>query len=92
MAKQGMHKNDLNDQRQSKGRNRPDQSQAMTTGSYKKPETYRMQALQHKAGDKQGQAGKEPQWNEHPGWTHEKTSTRARSIRSGRSGSRSNAT
>ena len=91
MAKQGQHKNDLNDQTKSKGRNRPDQSMAMTSGSYKKPETYRMQALQGKATNKPGQLAKEPTWNEHPGHVRDKYSTRARSPRSGRSGSQSNA-
>lgn len=92
MAKQGQHKNDLNDQTKSKGRNRPDQSMAMTSGSYKKPETYRTQALAHRATSKPGQMAKEPSWNEHPGHSRDQTSTRARHPRSGRSGSRSNAT
>src|SRR5438105_15761166 len=91
MAKQGQHKNDLNDQTKSKGRNRPDQSMTMTSGTYKKPETYRMQAMQHKDTARQGQMAK-PDWNEHPGWQHDKYSTRARHPRSGRSGSQSNAT
>ena len=90
MAKQGQHKNDLNDQTKSKGRNRPDQSMAMTSGSYKKPETYRMQAIMRQATNKLGQTAKEPGWNEHPGWSHDKSSTRARHPRSGRSGSKSN--
>ncbi|HEX6512239.1 MAG TPA: hypothetical protein VF157_08075 [Chloroflexota bacterium] len=92
MAKQGMQKDDLNDQRQSKGRNRPDQSMAMTTGNYKKPDTYLMQAMQHRPTNKPGQMAREPEWNEHPGWTRDKTSTRARRPGSGRSGSQSNAT
>jgi hypothetical protein len=49
-----------------------------------------MQAIMRKATDKPGQVAKEPRWNEHPGWSHEKMSTRARSTRSGRSGSKSN--
>lgn len=91
MAKQGQHKNDLNDQNKSKGRNRPGQSMRMTIGSYKKPETYRMQALQHQANNKTGQEAKSPGWNEHPGWQRDKTSMRSRRVRSGRSGSDSNA-
>ena len=62
----------------------------MTSGSYKKPETYRMQAIMRQATNKPGQDAKEPRWNEHPGWTHDKSSTRARHPRSGRSGSKSN--
>lgn len=47
MAKQGQHKRDINDPRISKGPNNPSKSQPMTTGPYKKPETYRKQALEH---------------------------------------------
>jgi hypothetical protein len=65
---------------------------AMTSGSYKKPETYREQAIRGEATDKPGQTAKEPAWNEHPGHEHQKYSTRARHPRSGRSGSQSNAT
>jgi hypothetical protein len=63
----------------------------MTSGSYKKPETYRMQAMQRKDTTRQGQTAK-PDWTEHPGWEHDKYGTRARHPRSGRSRSDSNAT
>lgn len=48
MAKQGEHKYDANDKRISKGPNNPSKSQPMKTGTYKKPETYRKQAAEHR--------------------------------------------
>jgi hypothetical protein len=56
MAKQGQHKQDRNDPRRSKGPNNPEKSITITTGSYKKPETYRLQAAEGKATDAQAQA------------------------------------
>src|SRR5690348_14822719 len=92
MAKQGQHKNDLNDQTKSKGRNRPGQSMDMTSGSYKKPETYRAQAMQGKPTNKQGQMARSPGWNEHPGHrTAPKYGPGQATTRSGRTGTRSNA-
>jgi hypothetical protein len=93
MAKQGQHKHDANDQRKSKGHNNPDKSQTITTGTYKKQETYRRQAAEHENPNKQPQAARH-EWN--PDTRDEPStagSTRARdsSIRSGRSGSDSNA-
>jgi hypothetical protein len=47
MAKQGQHKRDGNDPRVSRGHNNPSKSTPITTGTYKKPETYRKQAAEH---------------------------------------------
>lgn len=91
MAKQGQHKGDAHDQTKSKGPNNPDKSVTVTTGSYKKPETYAKQAAEHRATNRQAQAAKN-EWNED---TRDKPSiagsTRARHPRSGRSGSDSGA-
>ena len=91
MPKQGMHENDAHDQRKSKGNTNPERSQTITTGSVKKQETYRMQAIRHEDPGKQAQAAKN-EWNAD---TRDKPTTegatRARNPRSGRSGSDSNA-
>jgi hypothetical protein len=91
MAKQGQHKNDAHDQSKSKGHNNPSESVTITTGSYKKQETYRKQAGEHKDTARQAQSDKN-EWNED---TRDKPtsagSTRARHPRSGRSGSDSDA-
>ena len=63
MAKQGQHKHDHDDPRVSRGHNNPSQSMTITTGSYKKPETYEEQARQHKDTDPQAQAAKNA-WHE----------------------------
>jgi hypothetical protein len=63
MAKQGQHKNDANDNTKSKGHNNPDKSVTITTGSYKKQETYEQQAYEHQATNKQAQAARND-WNE----------------------------
>jgi len=63
MAKQGQHQNDANDKTKSKGHNNPDKSTTITTGSYKKPETYAKQARAHQDPGKQPQAAKND-WNE----------------------------
>jgi hypothetical protein len=90
MPKSGQHENDANDQRKSKGRNNPSRSQTITTGTYKKPETYAERAREHKEPEPIAQRQKN-EWNED---TRDKPSiegsTRARKTRSGRSGSRSN--
>jgi hypothetical protein len=101
MAKSGQHHNDgLNPSKprgheKSRGHNHPDRSQEITTGTYKKPETYRAQAAQHssKTDDSgRGATNREP-WNEDI--RDEPTnsgSTRARDESlHGRSGSDSNA-
>ena len=58
MAKQGQHKNDRNDPRKSPGPNKPAKSMTITTGSYKKPETYAEQAAEGKATNRQAQAAR----------------------------------
>ena len=63
MAKQGQHENDGSDNTKSKGHNNPDKSVTITTGSYKKQETYEQQAREHKATNKQAQAARND-WNE----------------------------
>jgi hypothetical protein len=91
MPKRGQHKNDANDKNKAKGHNNPSQSQPITTGTYKKPETYRKQAIERKDTAPLPQLAKN-EWNEDT--RAEPTtegSTRARHPRSGRSGSQSNA-
>jgi hypothetical protein len=93
MAKQGQHNDDSHDYDKSKGPNKPDKSVTITTGSYKKPETYQEQAAEHRANNRQAQAAGN-EWNEDT--RDEPTiedSPRAREsdIGSGRSGSDSNA-
>ncbi|HEV2126763.1 MAG TPA: hypothetical protein VGW38_28735, partial [Chloroflexota bacterium] len=69
----------------------PERSQTITTGTYKKKETYEQQAYEHKDPHKQPQAAQNP-WNRD---TRDKVtttgSTRARdsSVSGGRSGSES---
>jgi len=58
MAKQGQHNNDSRDSDKSRGHNNPDKSQTITTGSYKKSETYEKQKYEHKDPHKQGQEDK----------------------------------
>ena len=102
MAKSGQHHNSgLNSStprghETSRGRNHPDRSQEITTGSYKKPETYQKQAREHSSAtsDSAPQAANQEAWN--ADIRDEPTnfgSTRARdeSLHSGRSGSDSNA-
>jgi hypothetical protein len=91
MAKQGQHKRDANDPRISKGNTNPEKSMTITTGTYKKKETTKRQAAEHKDTNRPAQAAKN-EWDED---TREEPttagSTRARRTRSGRSGSDSNA-
>ena len=63
MAKQGRHKNAGSDNTKSKGHNNPDKSVTVTSGSYKKQETYEEQAREHQATNKQAQAARND-WNE----------------------------
>lgn len=63
MAKQGQHNKDGNDPDVSRGHNNPDKSVTITTGSYKKPETYKKQAAEHKADNKRAQEDKN-EWTE----------------------------
>jgi len=55
MAKSGQHEHDSNDPRVSKGHTNPSESQTITTGSYKKQETYAERARQHKHPEPQAQ-------------------------------------
>lgn len=89
MPKKGQHR-DGNDPRISRGHNNPEKSQTITTGTYKKSETYRKQAAEHENPNKEPQH-QELEWRhdtrQHPPDVHE---TRARHLRGRRSGSRSN--
>jgi hypothetical protein len=99
MAKKGQHKNDdINPSKpkgheKSRGHNNPDKSVTITTGSYKKPETYKKQAYEHKDPYRQAQAARADRNEDIRDKPTIEGSTRARdsSIRSGRSGSDSNA-
>ncbi|HEX2913104.1 MAG TPA: hypothetical protein VH186_20025 [Chloroflexia bacterium] len=92
MAKQGQHNNDQHDYDKSPGHNNPDKSVTITTGNYKKHETYEKQAHAHKDTGKRGELDENP-WNED---TRDKptieNSPRARDsdLDSGRNGSQSN--
>jgi hypothetical protein len=99
MAKAGQHHNDAADgakprgHEKSKGNNNPSKSQTITTGSYKKPETYRQQAAEHRDPHKAPQQQANP-WNEDIREAVSiQGSTRARDsdLSGGRSGSDSNA-
>jgi hypothetical protein len=95
MAKKGQHKNDAFDQTKSPGHNNPSQSQTITTGTYKKPETYEQQKYERKPTDKQPQAAAN-EWNPERSETHPRNAghaVRARlsDVTGNRSGSDSNA-
>ena len=102
MAKAGQHHNDgLSSAKprghaKSRGRNKPDLSQEITTGSYKKPETYARQARERSAGtaDSQPQAANRQAWNEdlrdQPDTSSGSPRARESDITGGRSGSDSN--
>lgn len=64
MAKQGQHHNDGNDQDVSRGHNNHEKSTPITTGTYKKPETYEKQKYEGKPTDKQAQDAKN-EWHLH---------------------------
>lgn len=63
MPKQGQHNKDGNDPDVSRGHNKPKKSTRITTGTYKKPETYAKQAREHEDPAKQAQEH-EPHWYE----------------------------
>jgi hypothetical protein len=73
MAKDGQHKHDGNDPRDSKGPNNPDKSVTITTGSSKKKETYEKQAREGK------DTGKEAQHDKNEWIEDETTENRAKS-------------
>jgi hypothetical protein len=97
MAKQGQHNNDANDKDISKGHNNPSKSVTITTGTYKKQETYAKQAARHEDPYKTPQAARNDWQEDTRDQVTTEGSTRARSgdlSRSGRahgSGSDSNA-
>ena len=76
------------------GRNNPEKSTEITTGTYKKPETYRAQAIHHDDPGKLAQAAAPPASRlPTPGkLTHKADSRRRTGERNTRSGSDSNAT
>ncbi len=93
MAKEGQHNNDAHDYDKSKGPNNPDKSVTIGTGTPKKQDTYRQQAIRHEDPGKQAPVARN-EWNED---TRDKPtikdSPRARNsdITGGRSGSDSGA-
>src|SRR5689334_9188038 len=90
MSKKGQHDRDAHDPNVSKGHNKPDKSVTITTGSVKKQETYEKQIHSHEDTNRQPQAAKN-EWNEDTRKMPDHTgATRAREIRSDRSGSDSN--
>jgi hypothetical protein len=103
MAKAGQHQNagasssKPRGHEKSRGRNHPDRSQEITTGSYKKQETYQRQAAENSGGtsDDRAQAANREPWNsdirEAPDTTTGSTRARDSDIAGGRSGSDSNA-
>ncbi len=93
MAKQGQHNQDINDPDVSRGHNEPRKSVTITTGTYKKRETYTEQALRHEDPGKQAQEAR-PEWIEDtrdPRRAENPTRARQGSLHSGRSGSDSDA-
>ena len=102
MAKSGQHHNSgLSSSKPrghetSRGVNRPNRSQEITTGSYKKQETYRQQAAEHSGNtsDDTAQAANREPWNDdirdQPDTTTGSTRARDSSLH-GRGGSDSNA-
>jgi hypothetical protein len=62
MPKQGQHENDSSDSRTSKGNNNPSKSQTITTGTYKKQETYAQRAREGKDPEPVAQAARND-WN-----------------------------
>lgn len=63
MAKQGEHNNDAHDYDKSPGPNKHKKSVVITTGSYKKPETYKEEEAHHENTNKQAQDDKN-RWDE----------------------------
>jgi hypothetical protein len=90
VAKQGQHNNDFNDPDKARGPNKHEESMIITTGSYKKPETYREQAIHHQATDRPGQCDKN-EWKTDMREPREFPSRASHARRHHRSGSDSNA-
>ena len=89
MAKQGQHQNDHRDQDKSRGHNNPKKSTPITTGTYKKPETRRKQAIAHEDTDSQAQDARN-EWHDYDDPALKNISKRDRVGDSARSGSDSN--
>ena len=53
VADTGQHSHDDRDRDQSRGHNHPKKCMLITTGSYKKPETYERQKHEHETADSQ---------------------------------------
>jgi hypothetical protein len=88
MSKKGQHERDHHDPRISKGPNNPAKSVTITTGSYKKPETYEKQQHEHKDPHKPAQHDKN-EWNEDTRkFPNHEGATRAREVRGDREGGR----
>lgn len=87
MAKQGQHQHDGSGQ--ASGRNEPRKSVDITAGTPKKQETYEAQARERRDTDPEPQRSRPgpPSRDHRP----VESGTRARRVRSGRSGSDSNA-
>jgi hypothetical protein len=96
MTKQGQHHNSAvnpskpRGHERSRGNNDPSKSQTITTGSYKKRETYEAQARAHEDTGKPAQRARNDWNNDARDEPTNEGSTRAGNPRSGRSGSDSN--
>lgn len=91
MPRQGQRHNDQDDKDKSKGNNNPSKSVDITTGSYKKADTYEQQAAEGEATDSEGQHSKND-WNEDTRDKPDSTDVLRKDAGSGgRSGSESNA-
>ncbi|HEX6543850.1 MAG TPA: hypothetical protein VF040_18995 [Ktedonobacterales bacterium] len=90
MAKQGQHNNDRRDQDKSRGHNNPKKSTPITTGTYKKRETYHKQAIEHENTNPLPQEAKN-EWHNYEDPAMKDLTKRDRVGRSKRSGSDSNA-
>ncbi len=91
MAKQGQHHDDVRDGDVSQSRNNPDKSQTITTGTYKKQETYEKQAALHQDPGKTAQHAKPiHHTDDRELLTHEADSEQRALDASERSGSDSN--
>ena len=88
MAKQGQHKHDHDDPRVSRGPNKPAQSMTITTGSYKKQETYEEQRRRHEDTAPTAQVDKN-EW--HPDTNAVDPVTKKDVVGDQRTGSESNA-
>lgn len=90
MPKQGQHNNDHRDQDKSRGHNNPKKSTPITTGTPKKRETYRKQAIAHEDTAKQAQDAKN-EWHNYDDPAMKNITKKDRVGDSVRSGSDSNA-